>query len=206
MYGNGESNYPADGTPGVVYTLNSIMNFLTAAYPLGPDLLKESAWRQPKNVLKVGNLGYTYAQSSGTLFGRKKRQSTRLAVSSIKRLIPHDTKIKELIPHDTTMEELFATERPYTPEPDLSVSTIRAMIASRRPTRQQVVQWDFDTQCWFESDLLTPSQRVQCIHRGIIVSAHAFALITHHTYLSFHMYLCLLPSLEFHSLVSHIAM
>ena len=172
------------------------MNFLTAAYPGGTDLLKESAWRRPKNVLKVGNLGYTYAQSSGTPFGRKKRQSTRLAVSSIKRLIPHDTKI----------EELFTTERPYTPEPDLSVSTIRAMIASRRPTRQQVVQWDFDTQCWFESDLLTPSQRAQCIHRGIIVSAHAFALITHHTYLSFHMYLCLLPSLEFPSLVSHIDM
>ena len=169
------------------------MSFLTAAYPLGPDLLKESAWRRPKNVLKVGNLGYTYAQSSGTPFGRKKGLATRLA----------DSSIKKLIPHDTTMKELFTTERPYTPELDLSVSTIRAMIASRHPTRQQVVQWDFDTRCWFESDLLTPSQRAQCIDRGIIVSAHAFALITHHTYLSFYMYVCLLPSLEFPSLVSH---
>ena len=147
MYGDDESNYPADGTPGVVYTLNSVMSFLTAAYPLGPDLLKDLAWRQPKNVLKVGDLGYTYDQSSGPTFGRKKRSANAT--------------------YDV-------------PAAKLSVSTVRAMIASKRPTQLQVAQWDFDTQCWFESDRLTPSQQDLCIRRGIVVSVSALVLINSH--------------------------
>ena len=170
MYGDDESNYPADDIPDVVYTLSSTMNFLTAGYPGGSDLLKKSIWEQPKNVLKVENLGYTYSEST---FGRKKRS----------------VNIKHVVQAAS-----------------LSVSTIRAIIASKRPTQIQVAQWDFDTQCFFQSDRLTPSQQDLCIHRGIMVCACALPVtLINYNFLSSSLhYMCssVLPSLEFSSLVS----
>ena len=117
------------------------MGFLTATYPSPAVLLlKQPTWNRPVNLLKVGDLGYTYDQSSGPTFGRRKRAT-------------------------------------YTvPAPQLSVSVLRQAIASRHPSKLQIAQWDFDTQCWFESDRLTPSQQDLCIRRGIVVSLHSLVI------------------------------
>jgi tyrosinase len=132
VYGDGPSNYPAVGE---IYNLNTVMGFLTAAYPSpSVPLLKQPTWNRPVNLLRVGDLGYTYDQSSGPTFGRRKRAT-------------------------------------YTvPAPQLSVALLRKAIAGRHPSRLEIDQWDFDTQCWFESDGLTASQKDLCVRRDIVVS------------------------------------
>jgi hypothetical protein len=52
------------------------MHFLTAAFPgTGVDLLKDPTWNRPVNLLKVLDLGYTYATSAGSM-SRRKRKTT----------------------------------------------------------------------------------------------------------------------------------
>jgi tyrosinase len=55
------------------------------------------------------------------------------------------------------------------PARQFSVASVRQAIAGGHPSRSLIAQYDFDTQCLFESDALTPSQQDLCVRRNIMV-------------------------------------
>ena len=148
------------------------MHFLTAAFPgTGVDLLKDPEWDRPVNLLKVLDMGYTYAQSTSSRSRRKKKATSKPK--------PNDV-----------------------PAPDIPVSELRQMIASRHPTQLQIGQWDFDGQCRFESSRLTAEQLDLCIRRGILVSSHVSSILDIVTKPTF-AYGLFLVLISFSSLVSY---
>ena len=144
QHGDGPSNYPSSGE---VYNLNTPMNQLAATYPgTTTTPLANANWNRPVNLLKVADLGYTYEDSSGSIFqGRRRRQ----------------------LIHNGTETPVVSPGKIYVDERLMSVASIKSAVLNRRQlTSAQVRQLKKDVQCRFENDLLTPSQVSKCIRRG----------------------------------------
>ena len=123
------------------------MNQLAATYPgTTTPLLANANWNRPVNLLKVVDLGYTYEDSSGTIFQGRRRRQLNLNVNVTKAAFDVSPRI-----------DASGT----------SVASLKSAVLNRRKlTSAQVQQLKKDGQCRFQNDRLTPSQVSECVRRG----------------------------------------